>query len=353
MSCNCVTYSANSSDCGRRYMRIDNIIFDKKYVSKIVFTDEYFSLFFKGDCKEHKFPLSYPKSTSQIAAYQLELNNCGNEDVIDMTTNDHSMLNNLDVENQHPIKAIVGLEEQLNNKVDTDKTYWTTNEIYLVDLGLTYKYMYYGTDPQTIPLAVGNISNCAELFVRVLIALKNNTELPQITDDVLNTLKINNFNVQLTMEDDPCAYFMSSIKSVVFGFQDGLKLVYDDTNTYEYKSLNTRDIVDNLTTDSIDKPLSASQGKNLKTYLDKLSDEVDEKAPIELVEQTMGEMDEKATYTYVNNKVLEKQDKIVPIVYNSLPSASTYPNRIYFVSDKSCFAYSDGNQWWKLKLESF
>ena len=53
------------------------------------------------------------KSTAQIAEYLLELNTCDDQQV-DMTTDDHSKLINLDIEGQHPIAAINGLQEKFD-----------------------------------------------------------------------------------------------------------------------------------------------------------------------------------------------------------------------------------------------
>ena len=112
MACSCST-SSSSTYIPRRYMRIDGLIFDKKYVSKLDFEGDTLYLYRKGDCCAYKYKMKEVKSTAQIAEYLLELNTCDDQQV-DMTTDDHSKLINLDIENQHPIAAINGLQEKFD-----------------------------------------------------------------------------------------------------------------------------------------------------------------------------------------------------------------------------------------------
>ena len=93
-------------------MRIDGLIFDKKYVSKLDFEGDTLYLYRKGDCCAYKYKMKEEKSVAQIAEYLLELNTCDDQQV-DMTTDDHSKLINLDIEGQHPIAAINELPEKL------------------------------------------------------------------------------------------------------------------------------------------------------------------------------------------------------------------------------------------------
>lgn len=94
-------------------MRIDGLIFDKKYVSKLDFEGDTLYLYRKGDCCAYKYKMKEEKSVAQIAEYLLELNTCDDQQV-DMTTDDHSKLINLDIEGQHPIAAINGLPNALS-----------------------------------------------------------------------------------------------------------------------------------------------------------------------------------------------------------------------------------------------
>lgn len=112
MGCACATsYSTNMA---RRYMRVDGLIFDKKYISSLNFDGDILTIYRKGNCHAFKYKMSSAKSPAQIAKYLVELNTCGDTQV-DMTTDDHSKLINLDVA-VHPVSAIVGLDEELNNK---------------------------------------------------------------------------------------------------------------------------------------------------------------------------------------------------------------------------------------------
>lgn len=113
MGCNCSTSS--NTYTARRYMRVDGLIFDKKYVSSLNFDKDTLIIFRKGNCHAFKYKMYGEKSTAQIAAYLIELNTCGDSQV-DLTTDDHSLLQNLDVESQHPIKAVSNLQETLDLK---------------------------------------------------------------------------------------------------------------------------------------------------------------------------------------------------------------------------------------------
>lgn len=114
MACSCSTSSSNTF-IPRRYMRIDGLIFDKKYISKLDFQGDKLTLYRKGDCHPFCYKMWDVKSNVQIAEYLLELNTC-DDNQVDMSTDDHSKLINLDLDGQHPITAIVGLREDLDNK---------------------------------------------------------------------------------------------------------------------------------------------------------------------------------------------------------------------------------------------
>lgn len=113
MGCNCSTSTA-SSDCSRLYMRIDGVIFNKKYVSKLEFDGLKLYIWYVGECKPYTFDLWSEKTTNQIAEYLLELNSCSAPQE-DMSIDDHSKLINLDLEDQHPIASIIGLSDKLSN----------------------------------------------------------------------------------------------------------------------------------------------------------------------------------------------------------------------------------------------
>lgn len=112
MSCNCSTTSCGSNM--RSYMRIDNIIFNKQYVSRLEFKGLKLYIYYAGECNPYVFDLNSEKSNAQIANYLLELNTCEAPQE-DMSIDDHSKLINLDVEDQHPLSAIIGLTSALEN----------------------------------------------------------------------------------------------------------------------------------------------------------------------------------------------------------------------------------------------
>lgn len=129
MTCSC-SASSSGSYIPRRYMRIDGLIFDKKYISKLDFQGDTLYIYRKGDCCAYKYKMYGEKSNAQIAEYLLELNTCSDEQV-DMTTDDHSKLINLDVEDQHPIAAIQGLQtalDTLESEIENKETKYTYDE---------------------------------------------------------------------------------------------------------------------------------------------------------------------------------------------------------------------------------
>ena len=48
-------------------MRIDGLIFDKKYISKLEFDGDILTLFRKGDCHPFKYKMYSEKTKAQIA----------------------------------------------------------------------------------------------------------------------------------------------------------------------------------------------------------------------------------------------------------------------------------------------
>ena len=139
MSCSC---SATSNTyIPRRYMRIDGLIFDKKYISKLEFDGDILTLFRKGDCHPFKYKMYSEKTKAQIAEYLLELNTCGSEQV-ELSTDDHSKLINLDLEGQHPIDAVAGLQEALDLKESVENVEKYRSELEETKLNKPTSYIY-------------------------------------------------------------------------------------------------------------------------------------------------------------------------------------------------------------------
>ena len=112
MACNCSTTTSGGNY--RFFMRIDNIVFNKQYVSRLEFRGLKLYIYYVGECNPYIFDLSSEKSNAEIANYLLQLNTCvAPQEGMDI--DDHSKLINLDVEDQHPISAIIGLQDSLSN----------------------------------------------------------------------------------------------------------------------------------------------------------------------------------------------------------------------------------------------
>lgn len=64
----------------------------------------------------NSFPVSFDEKNETFDTQFSDTN------VVEIVTSDHSKLINRDKENQHPIKAIEGLENSLTNKVDSSNS---------------------------------------------------------------------------------------------------------------------------------------------------------------------------------------------------------------------------------------
>lgn len=303
MTCSCV--SSSSSYIPRRYMRIDGLIFDKKYISKLEFDGDILYLYRKGDCCAYKYKMREVKSTAQIAEYLLELNTCSDTQV-DMATDDHSKLINLDIEGQHPIQAVNGLQEQLDLKFDKEFAFWKKGTELIEDT--KFEYAYTGdVDPNTIILSDGK-----SIVYHFYLIISNIEEEPELTDDL--TLIKNSHVTITTVFNGKSAFMFSGYDFALCGFND---FYYDLQYGKNIKELFNISVIDSLDDTAVDKPLSANQGKVLKQFVD------------------------------------EKQDKIVSTNFDSLPDAINNFGKIYFCNDIHTLVFSDGNKWCKIKLEDF
>lgn len=336
MSCNCL--NTTTTPIQRRYMRVDSLIFDKKYVSKLVFDGNILYLYYKGDCHPLKYEMDSEKSIQQIAEYQLELNTCSDTQV-DMSTDDHSKLINLDIEDQHPIKAIAGLQDELDNKFNKEFSFWIKSSLN------DFEYLYYGElDPSTI-----NLDNGKNVITLLLDVLNNIGEYPNITENDLSVLKLNKIVISSIYNGKNC--FLYSGENFVFiGYSD----IYYDLNTKEKIVLiKNNNVVDNLNNDSVDLPLSAKQGKELNTKISDIYTILNTKVDTESFNSLKDDVNDRATLLQVNNLLYGKQDKIVDINYTDLPDPSINLGRIFHCQDIGALSFSNGKKWLKIKLEDF
>lgn len=112
MACNCSTTTSGGNY--RFFMRIDNIVFNKQYVSRLEFRGLKLYIYYVGECNPYIFDLSSEKSNAEIANYLLQLNTCVAPQE-DMDIDDHRSLINLDVPDQHEMAVVKGLIPALEN----------------------------------------------------------------------------------------------------------------------------------------------------------------------------------------------------------------------------------------------
>lgn len=166
-------------------------------------------------------------------------------------TTDHSKLSNREAIDQHPMSAITGLEAALEGKQPagaylTQETDPTVPDWAKAATKPSYTASEVGADPAgtaAAQVAAHNTGTDAHSDIRLLI---------QGLTDRLNAL---------ADSDDTTLDQLSEIVAYIKSNRD----LIDAVTT---SKVSVSDIIDNLTTDAADKPLSAAQGVALKTMLD-------------------------------------------------------------------------------------
>ena len=169
-------------------------------------------------------------------------------------TNDHSKLSNRDAADQHPMKAITGLEAALDGKQPTGN-YLTEESDPTVPAWAketqkpSYTAQEVGADPAGTAAGLVSAHNMAEAAhndIRLLIS--------GLTDR-LNAL---------ADSDDTT---LAQLSEVVAYIKSNRTLIEAITTS----KVSVSDIIDNLTTNASNKPLSAAQGVALKALIDAIS----------------------------------------------------------------------------------
>lgn len=204
-----------------------------------------------NDCAD--FIIDFDENTGPpgLSAYEIAVQNgfVGTEQEWLDSFKDHSKLTNRNMSNQHSIDAITGLKNELDNKqpkgdyliteLDPTVPEWAKNP---------NKPTYTATEVNAEPIgsiSSHNTSNSSHNDIRVLIQ-----ELTQR----LNTL-VDSDDTTLDQLSEIVAYIKSN------------KSLIDQITT---EKINISDIVDNLTTNINNKPLSSSMGVELKRLIDNI-----------------------------------------------------------------------------------
>lgn len=169
-------------------------------------------------------------------------------------TNDHSKLSNRDASDQHPIGAITGLEAALDGKQPAG-SYLTEESDPTVPSWAkeaqkpSYTASEVGADPSgtaVVQVAAHNTGETSHSDIRLLI---------QGLTDRLNAL---------ADSDDTT---LDQLSEVVAYIKSNRTLIEAITTS----KVSVSDIIDNLTTNASNKPLSAAQGVALKALIDAIS----------------------------------------------------------------------------------
>ena len=181
-------------------------------------------------------------------------------------TSDHSKLSNRDAANQHPMSAITGLEKALEDKQPTGN-YLTSEQDPTVP-----KWAKQPQKPTYTAQEVG--------------ALPDTTHIPSTADDVNAEpsgavsqhnvsdaahsdirLLIQGLSERLSAVADSDDTTLDQLSEVVAYIKSNRSLIEDITTS----KVSVADIIDNLTTNAANKPLSAAQGVALKALIDAIT----------------------------------------------------------------------------------
>ena len=181
-------------------------------------------------------------------------------------TSDHSKLSNRDAADQHPISAITGLEKALEDKQPTGN-YLTSEQ-----------------DP-TVPKWAKQPQKPAYTAQEVG-ALPDTTHIPSTSDDVNAEpagavsqhnvsdaahsdirLLIQGLSERLSVVADSDDTTLDQLSEVVAYIKSNRSLIENITTS----KVSVADIIDNLTTNAANKPLSAAQGVALKELIDAIT----------------------------------------------------------------------------------
>ena len=178
-------------------------------------------------------------------------------------TSDHSKLKNRDAEDQHPMSAITGLEVALAGKQ-------TTGDYLTKELDPTvpewakqpqkpfYTAQEVGALPDTTPIP----STAADVNAEPFGAVSQHNTAADSHNDI--RLLIQSLSERLSAVADSDDTTLDQLSEIVAYIKSNRDLISSVTTS----KVSVTDIVDNLTTNVANKPLSAAQGVALKALID-------------------------------------------------------------------------------------
>ena len=181
-------------------------------------------------------------------------------------TTDHSKLINRDVADQHPMSAITGLEDALSGKQPTGN-YLTEEQDPTVPewAKQPQKPAYTAQEVGALPANTHIPSTAAEVNAEPSGAVAQHNVSDAAHSDI--RLLIQGLYERLSSVADSDDTTLDQLSEIVAYIKSNKSLIDAITTS----KVNVADIVDNLTTNVANKPLSAAQGVALKAIIDALT----------------------------------------------------------------------------------
>ena len=185
------------------------------------------------------------------------------------STSDHSKLSNRDAADQHPISAITGLEAALDGKQDAG-SYITEEQDPTVPgwAKQPQKPAYTAQEVGALPATTTIPSTAADVNAEPSGAVAQHNVSDTAHSDI--RLLIQGLSERLSAVADSDDTTLDQLSEIVEYIKSNRDLISAITTS----KVNVSDIVDNLTTNVANKPLSAAQGVALKALIDALAAEI-------------------------------------------------------------------------------
>ena len=181
-------------------------------------------------------------------------------------TSDHSKLSNRDAADQHPISAITGLEKALEDKQPTGN-YLTSEQDPTVPKWAKQpqKPAYTAQEVGALPDTIHIPSTADDVNAEPAGAVSQHNVSDAAHSDI--RLLIQGLSERLSVVADSDDTTLDQLSEVVAYIKSNRSLIENITTS----KVSVADIIDNLTTNAANKPLSAAQGVALKELIDAIT----------------------------------------------------------------------------------
>lgn len=181
-------------------------------------------------------------------------------------TSDHTELSNRDAADQHPMSAITGLEDALDSKQPTGNYLTEEHDPTVPEWAKQPKKpAYTAQEVGALPDTTHIPSTAADVNAEPYGAVAQHNVSDAAHSDI--RLLIQGLSERLSVLADSDDTTLDQLSEIVAYIKSNRDLIFAITTD----KVSVADIVDNLTTDTSNKPLSAAQGVALKELIDALS----------------------------------------------------------------------------------